>query len=735
MSGEGPSEKKRLSETEDKLQSPEEESKRSKLPDDDERDDCIFYEDDTDTDLDESFEEGPAECGHKDTYVAPMVDEEKQDGKRRCLQVDLCNIFQHEAAFKGLPLFELFKVKLKFNDKRRVANEPFKDARVCGEIVNFVQAHSTIAIPDYHLDLDNPIPISYYSVSPSEPDFVNLDSDNKYTLLPLSGPNPRPPLQKNYSLMIDFALKINDEIMMKDGEEHRNPQLFGNNESVNAGLLVQSINRKLHVRGKGPVIVRDVMGNRLNGRILIATHCAVYEGAWANIKLKVLKEGVRFFHGFVMARPCVFYSRICLLSIQPENKIRLQRVERGFVGPNGSIELTRSVVVVPSYASLIIGAALYDCEKGGEVICRGRTCFYARAFGEETQLISYNGVETLQVTVNWKWEEPSEKKRLSETVDELPSPEEEEEPKRSKLPDDDERDDSIFFEDDTDSDLENDFDEGLAHSTIPIPDYNLDLDNPIPISYYSVSHSEPDFVNLDYDNKYTLLPLAGPNPRPLIHSNHTLSIDFALKIDDEIVMNDGAEHRNPQLFGNNKSVKAGVLIQSVNVVLNDRGKGPFIIRDVMGNTAYDRILVSSHSTVYDGAWATIKLRVLKEGVRFFHGFIMARPCVFYSRICLLSIQPGNKIRLQRGEKGVVGPDGSIELTRSVVVVPSYASLIIGAALYDCERGGEVICRERQEKKPSSFPIMALKPFKLPLIGNVKFESWELVSGGLIVLLV
>ncbi|GER45457.1 phenylalanine--tRNA ligase beta subunit [Striga asiatica] len=404
MLGEEPSEKKRLSETEDELQSPEEGPKRSKLPDDDERDDCIFFEDDTDSDLEEDFQRGLVECGHKDTYVAPMVDEEKVDGKRRCLQDDLCNIFQHEAAFKGLPLFELFKVRLKFNDKRRDTNEPFRDARLCGEIVNFVQAHSTIPIADYNLDLDNLTPISYYTVSPSEPDFVNLDYDNKYTLLPLAGPNPRPPIHSNHTLSIDFALKINDELVMNDGVEHRNPQLFGNNESVKAGLLIQSVDMVLNDRAEGPYIMRTVMGNRLCDRILISAHYSVYDGAWATIKLKLLKQGVRFFHGFIMARPCVFYSRICLLSIQPGNKIRLQRGDRGVVGPDGSIELSRSVVVVPSYASLIIGAALYDCEKGGEVICRGRTCFYAKESGEEIQIISYNGVETLQVTVNWKCE-------------------------------------------------------------------------------------------------------------------------------------------------------------------------------------------------------------------------------------------------------------------------------------------------------------------------------------------
>ncbi|GER45453.1 enhanced downy mildew 1 2 [Striga asiatica] len=140
--------------------------------------------------------------------------------------------------------------------------------------------------------------------------------------------------------------------------------------------------------------MRTVMGNRLCDRILIFAHSTVVYGAWATIKLNVLKEGVRFFHG-------LFYSRICLPSIQPWNKIRLQRVDRGVVGSDGSIQVTRSVVAVPSYASLIIGAELYDCEKGGEVICRGRTCFHARASGEETQLISYNGVETLQVTISY----------------------------------------------------------------------------------------------------------------------------------------------------------------------------------------------------------------------------------------------------------------------------------------------------------------------------------------------
>ncbi|GER54239.1 protein kinase [Striga asiatica] len=361
---------------------------------DDDNDDGLLYEGDSDSDTDEDFTTKHRIAEGVILDNAPIAQEE--DGERNCLSVSRCHKDAHTAKFTGLVIFELYKVIVKLNNKIR--STPLVNSRIYGEIVRPASEYW-----DY-----NPVPIHYYSASYLKPDTIDLDNR---ALLPLSGAEPRPPMCEETGVYMYFAFKINDEdILSGEDNHHENRDLFpGDGVSKYFDLYLPATDER-HIDEFGPRIGRSVVGDPNTSPVLMMAYHCMYRGAWATIDVKMLNERVKGVSGLIAARPCIFYSRIRLLSLKRRDEdktVMIQRSEDGWVGNGGSIKLTRSVVAVPCNSSLIIGAVLYDRQQGdGEnLICSGKTFFPAMEMGEETKIISYNGVPTLEVTARWKCSE------------------------------------------------------------------------------------------------------------------------------------------------------------------------------------------------------------------------------------------------------------------------------------------------------------------------------------------
>ncbi|GER54240.1 potassium channel in Arabidopsis thaliana 3 [Striga asiatica] len=357
---------------------------------DNDNDDGLLYEGDSDSDTDDGFttKHKVVERAFWDTANSPMAQEE--DGERNCLNASRCHKDSHKAKFRGLVIFELYKVIVKLNDKIR--------STPCST------AESTMKSRNRHRSIGITIRASHLKA-----DTIDLDP---YALLPLSGSEPRPPMCEETGVSMYFSFKINDEdvlVAFKD-DDHVNRDLFpGDGVSKYCTFNVSALDESF-LDEYGPYIARSVVGNPSTSPILMMAYSSKYRGAWATIDVKMLNKSVKGVSGLIAARPCILYSRIRLLSLKRRDEdktVMIERSEDGLVGNGGSIKLTRSVVAVPSNSSLIIGAILYDRHQGdGENLsCSGKTFFRAMKMGEETKIISYNGVPTLEVTARWKCSE------------------------------------------------------------------------------------------------------------------------------------------------------------------------------------------------------------------------------------------------------------------------------------------------------------------------------------------
>ncbi|GER41685.1 beta-D-xylosidase 4 [Striga asiatica] len=366
-----------------------------KKEDGDDDDDVLFYEGDSDSDSDDEFA-FPGWIVEEDFWdrAAPMIDGvQSTDGDdRNCDKVGLCHNHKHAASFKGLRIFELFKVRLKLNEKIRSA--PLINSRIYGEIATWPQ----------EFELENPDPICYYRVSHLQAHTINLNP-KEVVLLPLTSPEPRPPLYEDQVIYLAFALKIDDEDIFVHGQIDNSNNLFpGEGICRSDALVVRPHNSKALRKYGGPIIRRSLVGDPECDPVLMDAYYSMYDGAWATVSVKMLLEGMSRFSGFIVARPCIFYSRIRLLTVkradEEKKTVVIQRGDEGRVGIDGSIKLTRSMVAVPCYSSLVIGAVLYEAD-GGRCICRGKTFFPAKKTGEQTKLIVFDGVPTLEVSAKW----------------------------------------------------------------------------------------------------------------------------------------------------------------------------------------------------------------------------------------------------------------------------------------------------------------------------------------------
>lgn len=89
----------------------EEEPKRQRAEDEEDKQDYQESEDDIAADI----AEGKHRC--PDFTLDDEVSSDDDEENRKCLKVRRCNKYQHHFTFQGVPMFELFKVYLRLNEK------------------------------------------------------------------------------------------------------------------------------------------------------------------------------------------------------------------------------------------------------------------------------------------------------------------------------------------------------------------------------------------------------------------------------------------------------------------------------------------------------------------------------------------------------------------------------------------------------------------------------------------
>ncbi|GER54227.1 plant invertase/pectin methylesterase inhibitor, partial [Striga asiatica] len=233
------------------------------------------------------------------------------------------------------------KVRLKLNEK--ISSAPLINSRIYGEIATW----------PLEFDLENPDPICYYRVSHLQAHTINLNP-KEVVLLPLTSPEPRSPLYEGQVIYLAFSLKIDDEDIFVHGQIHNSNNLFpGEGICRSDALVVRPHNSKALRKYGGPIINRSLIGDPECDPVLMDAYYSMYDRAWTTVSVKSLLEGVSRFSGFIVARPCIFYSRICLLTVkradEEKKTVVIQRGDEGIVGIDGSIKLTRSMVAVPCY--------------------------------------------------------------------------------------------------------------------------------------------------------------------------------------------------------------------------------------------------------------------------------------------------------------------------------------------------------------------------------------------------
>ncbi|CAH9107273.1 unnamed protein product [Cuscuta epithymum] len=219
---------------------------------------------------------------------------------------------------------------------------------------------------------------------------------------------------------------------------------------------------------------------------------------------------------------------------------------------------------------------------------------------------------------------------------------------------------------------------GELHGTIGLIDKRFEVSNSPQIYYFKVSEADSVPFTLTYHKEYFLVPLSGPQPRPMLAEDDMMGIFFALKIGDKDLFEDGPTFKNTELFGTDDEVTAGCLSYNHMFVSKDPCY-PKVIKHVMGGTGSNPITLVAYYSLFFGSWANVDV-VLQNGNRVvssFYGYVFARSCIFDTGTCLLRIGSENK------REPIMSDSGQrIPLTRSIVAVPWNSSLVVEAELYD-----------------------------------------------------
>ncbi|XVF46789.1 hypothetical protein PTKIN_Ptkin03bG0056500 [Pterospermum kingtungense] len=320
-----------------------------------------FSPNDSDDDCNEDFTSiyKTVERGYgPDGYASQ---EENEDG-RYCLEVPRCHKFLHKSEFYGLPVVEFYKVKLILNEERN----PSLTGKLYGAI-------EVLTSPE------NPDPISYFTVNKENAFPIHLTPGNNNINLPLCFPGTKALTNYTRWLEVKFAFKFeyeNDHKAVDLFEEHgffhasdeaRDDGASGNHEAKSWFVSVKP-NTVRQYREDICKIQRYFLAFPNSDIIRVAAYYGVYDGVWATVDVNFSKEGVTKYYGFIYARPCIFFRRIRLLSLQQQNQMR-------DLPKSGDVKLERPVVAIPSFCSLVIAVLLYD--QDGNQIIRDKAFFKA----------------------------------------------------------------------------------------------------------------------------------------------------------------------------------------------------------------------------------------------------------------------------------------------------------------------------------------------------------------------
>lgn len=355
--GEGESEEQDMDEVWGKDRDFEEEPKRQPVEDHYE-----YYEGDSDEGNDADFKT-KYQLFESDERVTTTYPDPEEEAKS-CLLIPKCNKYRHASHFRGTRLFELFKVQIVKNDSSSDGSDGGSSHGSSSTLEGRLWGKIEFATPQ-HLDV---VPFYENSIT------LKLEP-GKIVNLPLSGPTASCPPCTDMSerLSLGFDMKFEEEEL--DDTLCLSAENMSWDRNMDYSPLIQRIILgKPSCLGKGPLVM--------------AASFASYCGALATVSVEILKKGVTSCSGFVFARSCIFLSRFRLLSLEKDEARELE---------GSSVKLTRSVVAIPSYSSLIITAVLYD--QSGKEIGRDRTAFRASRKGTYSNLIG-NG--SIRIGVNWK---------------------------------------------------------------------------------------------------------------------------------------------------------------------------------------------------------------------------------------------------------------------------------------------------------------------------------------------
>ncbi|CAH9107261.1 unnamed protein product [Cuscuta epithymum] len=219
---------------------------------------------------------------------------------------------------------------------------------------------------------------------------------------------------------------------------------------------------------------------------------------------------------------------------------------------------------------------------------------------------------------------------------------------------------------------------GELHGSIGLVDQSFEVPTFPQIYYFKVSQADSVPFNLSYRKEFFLVPLSGPQPRPLLEEDHMYGIFFALKIGNKDLFEDGVAFKNNEVFGTDDEVTTGVIRYSPTFVSEDPCD-PILVRQLVGGTGSNPITVLAYISLFRGSWASVDV-VLRNGNRVvssFYGYVYARSCIFDTWTCLLRIGSEDKLEPIMSDSGQ-----RIPLTRSIVAVPWNSSLVVEAELYD-----------------------------------------------------
>ncbi|XP_050232844.1 heat shock 70 kDa protein 15-like isoform X2 [Mercurialis annua] len=321
--------------------------------------------------------------------------------ERKCPLRGVCD-FAHWRSFDELPcLLDIYSIILRPNENFTGRENLCLRGKLSGTIFTEV-----IKIPDEiaesflmrkHYVHREDLYLYKMKKDDTEAESVDLSADDARAEITLFGPHLRRFPHCEISMILDVGLRLDDQELIQ-GEEVDSFDAFKDGDKFNKGTLFFHelrfrmfpwlMNRVLHEQVR-PIKTWGMTFDDDGPVDVFVRYAIMSPGAAAGIKIKILnRPDVSRVHGCVYARPCSFIGKIPLI-----------RAEEAGVEPDGTIQLKRSLVAVPSNASLVIGVDQLCDQHGRLVVSAAATFFVPLHVGRsQPKLI---GDSCLQVEVEW----------------------------------------------------------------------------------------------------------------------------------------------------------------------------------------------------------------------------------------------------------------------------------------------------------------------------------------------